>query len=148
MRNVGMMLTCMIFNDSWSVRTTVGFIAAVLAVRVSVTPPLLVNTLSWAALHLTGRTLGRRRWVTATTSRRLIWLVLQGAENRCVRQKKEINCASSEKLQFRIMAYLMNKQMLLVTVKIMWQPLYLLFTHYTQQHLPFLKPFSGSEPLI
>lgn len=54
------------------VRTTIGLVAAVLAVGVSVTPPLLVNALSGATLHLAGGALRRGGWVSTTTGRRLI----------------------------------------------------------------------------
>lgn len=51
-----------------AVHTTVALVAAVLAVGVSVTPPLGVDALSRGALHLTGRALARRCWVTAAAS--------------------------------------------------------------------------------
>lgn len=60
------------------VHTTVRFVTAVLAVGVSVTPPLLVNALSWATLHLAGWALGWGCWVPTTAGWRLIWLVLLG----------------------------------------------------------------------
>lgn len=60
----------------WWARTTVGLVAAVLAVGVSVAPPLLVDALARATLHLAGRALGRRRRVAAAAGRRLVRLVL------------------------------------------------------------------------
>lgn len=64
-------------------RTTVGFVGAVLAVAVSVTPPLPVYALSAAALHLAGRALGWGCRVTAATGRRLVGLVLrEGGEGQ------------------------------------------------------------------
>lgn len=55
--------------------TAVDLVAAVLAVRVSVAAPLLVNALAGAALDLTGRTSGVDHWLTATLLQRLIRLV-------------------------------------------------------------------------
>lgn len=53
-------------------RRTVDLIAAVLAVRVSVTPPFFVNALARATLDLTGGTFGMYHWLTATLLKRLV----------------------------------------------------------------------------
>lgn len=56
--------------------TAVFLVAAILAVRVPVAAPLSVNAFPRAALHLTGRTLRWRRWVSTAALRRLVRLVL------------------------------------------------------------------------
>lgn len=53
-------------------RRAVDLIAAVLAVRVSVTPPFFVNALARATLDLTGRTFGMYHRLTATLLKRLV----------------------------------------------------------------------------
>lgn len=52
--------------------TTVDLIAAVLAVRVSVTPPFFVNALARATLDLTGGTFGMYHRLAATLLKRLV----------------------------------------------------------------------------
>lgn len=56
-------------------RTTVDLIAAILAVRISVTSPLLVDALAGATLDLTGWALGVYDWLAATLLQGLVRLV-------------------------------------------------------------------------
>lgn len=72
-RNVTLDLVC---KSIQALHTTICLVAAVLAVGVSITPPLGVDALSRGALHLTGWALGWRCWVTAAASRWLIGLIL------------------------------------------------------------------------
>lgn len=46
--------------------TTVDFIAAIFAVRIPITSPLLVDALAGATLDLAGRALGVYHWLAAT----------------------------------------------------------------------------------
>ena len=55
--------------------TTVDLVAAILAVRISITSPLLVDTLAGATLDLAGWALGVYRWLAATLLQGLIRLV-------------------------------------------------------------------------
>lgn len=52
--------------------TTIDLIAAILAVRVSITPPFFVNALARATLDLTGGTFGMYDRLTATLLKRLV----------------------------------------------------------------------------
>lgn len=55
--------------------TAVDLVTAILAVRISVTPPFFVNALARAALDLAGRTFHMYHWLAATLFKRLIRLV-------------------------------------------------------------------------